>query len=355
MKGFLRGEFSYELYQSFHQYDYQHARLYKSFTRKELKELLTIPDIFFNKHNNLWVSDIINALRAIQYAYKKHQIVLKKIADLVVKWYRTKVLETQTIITRNKKDMLPDVFIDIMYNPKRDFFWSTAFTTQLKGGFENGMYIVFVNRENTTQEAVKIYAEFKRSQYNGKILIENYVLTGTNFEARMRELAVLGDKWMTPAFTDYVLSIAERYINDTLYNLNKTNSRDRLSLFITKNRAFAEYIWSVNFSTETERRTLGTLLKISSKNMSGFVRSNTIDDLEKYISFRSNGPKTIYDRLPQHIKQQITRAEADLASAKNGVRVGLMGRYISSDAINAAQNKLNDLWKDADRWISKNP
>lgn len=325
------------------------------FTKKEINTILDIKcDNFFEAFKCHYDIDMISCLKSILFKYNRHQKTLKKIAKLIVTWYRTKVLQTRTIIARNKKDAKLDLFVDITYNPKSDPFWSTAFTTQMKGGFENGMYLVFVNRENTTQEAVSIYAAFKRSQNDAKTLIDNYVLSGTNFEARMRELAVLGDKWMTPAFSEYVLSISERYINDTLYNLDKTNSRERLSLFIMKNRLLAEYIWSVNFSTETERRALGTLLKISSKNLSGFVKSSTIDELEKYLSFRSTGPKTIYDRLPPHLKQQITRAEANLASAKNGIRVGLMGRYISSDEINAAQNKLNDLWKDADRWISKN-
>jgi hypothetical protein len=326
-----------------------------SFTNKEIQTILNIKnDRFFDAYKTQYNLDVVVCLRNILIGYARHKKVLKKIAMLIVTWYRTKILQTRTIIARNKKDAKPDLFVDITYNPKSDPFWSTAFTTQMKGGFENGMYLVFVNRENTTQEAVSIYAAFKRSQNDAKKLIDNYVLSGTNFEARMRELAVLGDKWMTPAFSEYVLSISERYINDTLYNLDKTNSRVRLSLFIMKNRLLAEYIWSVNFSTETERRALGTLLKISSKNLSGFVKSSTIDELEKYLSFRSTGPKTIYDRLPPHLKQQITRAEANLASAKNGIRVGRFGHYISSDEINAAQTRLNDLWKDADRWISKN-
>ena len=334
---------------------WHYSPLNLSFTKKDIQTILDIKnDRFFDAYKTQYDLDLKGCLRSILIGYARHKTTLKKIATMVTMWYRTKVLVTQTIIARNKKDGLEDLYVDITYNPKFDPFWTTALSTQMKGGFENGMYLVFVNRENTTQEAVSIYATFKRSSNEGKKLIDDYVLSGNNFEKRMRELSVLGDKWMTPAFSDYVLSIAERYINDTLYNLNKTNSRERLTLFITKNRAFAEYIWSVNFSTDTERRALGTLLNISSKNMSGFVKSSSIDDLEKYISFRSTGPKTVYDRLPPHIKQKITRAEADLASAKAGVRVGLLGRYISSDEINAAQNKLNDLWKDADRWISKN-
>lgn len=346
------------LIKSYIQYEldmWKWTQMYLFFGKKELQYVLEIkPERFFDAYECQFDSNKNLCIRNIIIAYAEHKKVLKKIATMVVMWYRTKVLVTNTIIARNKKDGLPDRYIKITYNPNKDLFWSTAFSTEMKGGFENGMYLVFVNRENTTQEAVQIYAEFKRSPRDAMKLIDTYVLSGGDFEKRMRELSVLGDKWMTPALTDYVLSIAERYINDTLYNLNKTNSRERLTLFINKYRAFAEYIWSVNFSTDTDRRALGTLLNISSKNMSGFVKSSSIEDLEKYISFRSTGPKTIYDCLPPHIKQKITRAEADLASAKAGIRVGLMGRYISSDEINAAQTRLNDLWKDADRWIAKN-
>lgn len=332
-----------------------YSRCDYSFKKKDIQTILSIKyDNFFESYKDQFELSVEDCFKSILIGYAKHKKTLKKIAELIVKWYRTKYLKTHTIIARNKKDSLPDVFIDIMYNPKQDLFWSTALSTQMKGGFENGMYLVFVNRENTTQRAVSIYAEFKRSQYNGKKMIDNYVLSGGDFEARMRELSVLGDKWMTPAFSEYVLSLPNRYINDTLYNLDHTNSLERLTLFINNNRLLAEYIWSVNFSTDTERRCLGTILKISSKTLGGFSKSTTIEDLEKYISFRSTGPKTIYERLPADMKQKISRAEENLVRAKRGIIVGRMSCYISSDEINAAQNKLNDLWKDADRWITKN-
>lgn len=47
------------------------------------------------------------------------------------------------------------------------------------------------------------------------------------------------------------------------------------------------------------------------------------------------------------------KAEEDLQHCKEGVRIGFYGRYISSDSIQAEQQRRLDIKKEMDRWIAK--
>lgn len=283
---------------------------------------------------------------------------LRKLKSAIVYWYRNKVIKTATIIARNKKDNKPDIECILKYNPRVDTFWNTALFSKMKGGMDGDKYIVYTTKENTTQEAVQIFCLYKDNKVQGKVAINNYLSSVDScdeLKMKIGHLNILGDIWDCESFKDdsdynYLMN----YINSTLYKMNGTTSYERLNLFINTNKILAEYIWDNNFSTPEQRSILGTAMGISSKNLGGFKRATTLDALTDYLNTKMSRGKTIYDNLPQHLWNKIQKAEQDLITAKQGVRVGLFGHYISSEDIDAAQNRLSNAWKDADRWLGQN-
>lgn len=211
---------------------------------------------------------------------------LRKLKTFIIKWYYTK-LKVGVIIARNRKSGLQDVRFDIKYNPRIDIFWHTAFTTHLTGGMEDGKYIVYTNREGTTQEAVGVFCLYTCNRKKGRTAIYNYLMTATStteLKILMGHLITLGSKWCNDNFVlDVDYNFLMNYINATLHNFNKTTSYQRLNLFLS-NRILAEYIWENNFSTPEERAILGVAMGISNKNLGGFKKAKTLNELSDYLN-----------------------------------------------------------------------
>jgi hypothetical protein len=153
--------------------------------------------------------------------------------------------------------------------------------------------------------------------------------------------------WFDP-LQSMIEEIMMRYIETTLYNKGVTSLR-RLELFLTKNPHLSRYIWCTNFSSEKERRCLGVAMDISIKQLGGFVKSETHEQLMEWITKKKQPTVSKYDRLPPHLWREITLARQKLERAKRG-----NGYYISSDDMNACERNLLDAWRRADQWIGKN-
>jgi hypothetical protein len=174
-----------------------------------------------------------------------------------------------------------------------------------------------------------------------------------HLEEGINVLLSIAGKWdESGRFEEIVLSYLEDYMNATLYNHGYV-TLERLRLFIERDPILAEYIWKANFNTRKARQRLLDILKIALRHQKAFLEADNIDALRLQIDckIRRRMPSDQYDLLPDHFKTRITKAQADVTSAKKGIRVGFRGRYIDSEAIAIAQSRLDTLWKEADRWI----
>jgi len=277
---------------------------------------------------------------------------LRRFKTRVMERYR-KNLHTETIIARNRKDGYPDQEYPIRFHI-RDDFWMTAFYGHMKGGMENNKFVVFVNREQTTQAAVKIFSDFTMDSASGKRSVYEHIDGHTSVEdlqLRLDHLLILGDKWYNPHFTACVMGYLQDYIDRTLYRLKNTTSFQRLSLFVNEQPILATYIWKANFSKPEQRAALAEVLKIARKRQNAFIRSQSIEDLKQWTVKVVSSSRSQYDDLPPHLQQRIKTAEAALQQARRGSRVGFTGWYISSDAIQAAETRVQDAWREADKWL----
>lgn len=279
---------------------------------------------------------------------------LVRLQKMIIDWYR-KTLRTDKIIARNVRDGLPDKIVSITYHPIRDAYFAAAFSGRFPADMENDAYIVRVNRLQTSQEAIEIYCASRR---NGSHLIHEYLTEASfkdqeHFEKVFRELSVLGDIFLDEVFTGKVESFLMDYMNKTLYKLNGTNSRTRLQMFLTRNRVVAQYIWKANFSTRKKRGILGAALRISNRNMAGFQSAETLEDLSMFLDRKLEKGKTALDDLPPKIWAKIEQAQEAHRLAKQGVRVGLYGRYFSSDEIERTRVLLAQAWSEADKWLGQ--
>lgn len=325
---------------------------------KKLKYINSIPltmewyDSYIFKNIRPVVADIIPNLILFKHNLKIIMKFMKKC--LII--YKTKILHTNQIIARQKdKD---DIICDIRYHPIHDTYFASAFSGRFKGGMENGILVIKCLKEGTTQEAVRLACLYKTKPRLAKSQILDMLSKSAtdveNLKNTIGHFMTLADKWFFQNLSDLVTQFIQNYLDDTLYKLHKTTSIQRLQLFIEKSPILAQYIWDTNFSTENARKVLGTALNISQKNMKAFVNSNNIQELQDYIHKKLQIHKSPLDDLPKHLWDEITKCQEDLKMAKNGVRVGLRGRYISSDNIDVANTRLVNAWKKADQWIAKN-
>jgi len=281
---------------------------------------------------------------------------LRRFRKYVLQRYRAK-LHNEMVVARDRKHGHSDLYCPIRFH-ERSMFWMTAFYGAFKAGMENGRYIVYVNREGTSQQAVEIFCLFTLDRQAAEKRLFQYVYeesraSFSQLTRRLQEVQVLADKWDNPAFYECLMKPLETYIEVTLLHTKGTTSTQRLQHFVDTNPVLAEYIWLGNFRTETKRTELAVLLHISNRRRAGFVRAQTLNELREWLSKIQKRHIDMYDDLPLCMKRDIDRAKENLTIARKGVPVGLFGRYISSDAIQAAETRLNDLWKQADRYLGQ--
>jgi len=299
------------------------------------------------------ISEIIPRMIYYNHSFKIVSSFLKKC--LII--YKEKIVKIQKIIARQKD--YPDIICEIQYHPVHDSYFASAFSGRFMGGIENGMLVIKCLKEGTSQDVVRLVCTYKMSPSLGKSLILHKLEESSSDINKLRttidHFMTLSDKWFIPQISDFITQFIQNYLNETLYKMNKTNSITRLQLFVEKSPVLSEYIWETNFSTENERKILGNALNISQKNIKGFIQSNNIGELKQFICKKINIHKiNPLNDLPKEIWDDINDCQKNLIKAKEGIRVGLRGRYISSDEIDAANTKLKNAWKKADQWRAKN-
>lgn len=275
--------------------------------------------------------------------------------------FRASVQRKGVIIARNRKDAQPDVVIPIVYTDASDPYFATAFSGRFgKTLTPDGSFVVHTQRENTTQRAVEIFwREYRWDHARGRDAVFKH-LDEMKTMGRLHETILamynLGEKWGYPDFHELTNEYLMRYLEKTIYNDNG-NSFHRLSQFVSGDPILATYIWETNFDTEKKRFQLVATLRISMTNQAGFLKAQTLDDLTSYLSKKTMNLKkrkeSIYDSVPMDLWRQVEHATADLETAKKGTRVGITGRYISSDNIAAAQEKVRQAYIRCDQWIGR--
>lgn len=269
------------------------------------------------------------------------------------RWYR-RSFKSQELIVRNRSCGEPDQIMVVHYHPSEPF-WPHALSTSF-GGLEDGRYVVRCGREGTTQEAVQWICRYTLNRSETLRSISERLLEVRSdyaaFESWVKSMCIIADKWFYPAITDLISGILVRYTQDTIGAEWLKCGIRKMELFVDKDPILARYIWETNCTSEKSRIVLAVQAGLGKKLFNGFVRSATMDDLSQYIRKRMSMQKTVYDGLSVDLKKRIRQAEADLLNAHRGVRVGLLGRYISSDAIHAADSRLYELWRRADREVA---
>lgn len=287
-------------------------------------------------------------VEAARQLFRKQCALL--IRNRMFTWYRAS-FKSQELLVKNKS-CEPQI-MTVYYHPSEPF-WPHALSSQF-GGLENGRYVVRCAREGTTPEAVEWVCRFtiNRRKTLREIQSRFYEMTSDydSFEAWIRSMCIIADKWFYPAITDLITGLFMEYTNDTIGAQWIKCGLRKMELFVSKDPIIARYIWETNCASEKMRVVLATQAGIGKKLFSGFIKSTTIDDLSQYIHRRASMQKTVYDDLSADLKKKIRAAEADLLEAHRGVRVGLLGRYISSDSIHAASSRLYELWRRADREV----
>lgn len=272
--------------------------------------------------------------------------------------YHTKFMKNQELVVKNKKDNQPDRIMTVYYHSLFNDFWPHALSSGFSGSFENNRYVVYTNRENTSQEAVSLVCMYSKNRVHGLKYIENEFfrlseMDYVTFEQWVQKLCVISDKWFYNSILDLISNFFVKYIEDTLGSSWLRSCVRKIELFVTKNPNMAQYIWETNYNTEKHRINFAIKANIGKKYFNGFIKAQTIGELKQYLDKRLKTNKTVYDDLPLHMKNKIRDAEYNVLSARRGSRVGWTGIYISSDQINQAENILHNLWKEADKYISK--
>jgi len=311
-------------------------------------------DTLIDKTAEAFLQDVCATIRCRLLFWKRHRHRLVRIRDMILQWYRNQ-RKKGVILARNARDGLPDKILPITYHSTRDAYFITAFSGRYPADMEDGKFVLRVHKLKTSQSAIEVFCA---SRYNGRRFIEEYLDQAASvglerFTQAYEELDVLGNLFMDPVFTEKVNSFLVEYLNQTLYKLNGSNSMTRLQLYLDKSPVIAEYIWKANFSTKEARGVLGTALKISNRNMAGFKNAETVGDLKSFIHRKLSLGKSHLDDLPPKVWEKIQIAKRAHEEATKGVRVGLYGRYISSDAIEMTRVKLAEAWREADKWIGQ--
>jgi hypothetical protein len=240
-------------------------------------------DIFFQDYNkdqhslhNMYEYILVHILKYI--FMKKKFILLKK---QMILYYDTKCLKTAKIIARHPdKD---DIHIEFPYNPHFNTYLHSACSGLYQKDFQNGYYIFPVDLNHTTQEAMVVYSIYRQT-FN-KYEVFSYLLNDFQ-QKKYNSLYIIGDLFLDTTFQNICSEFLMNYMDKTLYN-SRYACIKRLKMFIQDNPNIAQYIWETNFSKEKERKTLAFSLNISLKNINGFIRSNTLDELQIYIDHKS--------------------------------------------------------------------
>jgi hypothetical protein len=235
-------------------------------------------DFFFqhydaHKHSITYLYDYI-LINVLKYIYIKNKLISFK--TLFINYYQLKCLKIAKIIARNGYSK--DISIEFKYNPKYNTYLNSVFSNSdiYKKDFENDYYILPVS-----QNALKIYAHY-RNTFDKEYLFKSL---NTHFEYIYTELYRISDMFIDITVKNLCSEFLTNYMDQTIYN-NGYTSISRLDLFIKKNRTIAQYIWDTNFSTQKERTTLGLNLNISLKHINGFIKANTLNELETYIHLK---------------------------------------------------------------------
>jgi hypothetical protein len=229
-------------------------------------------------------------------------------------------------------------------------YWSIAFFGHFDKEGKN-TFLLRLTKMGMTYDVIEMYCTLTRLRWEKerREVLEKYLYTGVTryeeFEQRIQMCTSLFQIW---CHSSLIETLMINYIDETLYNKGFTSLR-RLELFLTRNVFMSRYIWQTNFSTEKERRCLGVAMDISNKQLAGFIKSDTPEQLTEWVTKKKQPTLTKYDKLPAHLQRKITMAQQKLERAKRGT-----GFYISSDEINACERNLFDAWRKADQWIGKN-
>jgi len=282
---------------------------------------------------------------------------MRRLLSIFRHWYQNKVLGQGRIIARNRKERLPDRVYTVKYHPIWNEYFTAAFSGKFERDLENGAYVIHVSKMGTSQDVIEKYCEFTFDMSNGRRIIHDFLDASSHslsfFEQRFSHLQVLADQFMDSRFASVCASFLNNYIDETLLKMKNMNSTQRLERFIRQNAVIAEYIWKGNFSSPAERESLGVQLHISKRNLGGFKKATSLAELREYVDRKMDKKDTLLDQLPPHLWKRIQDAEEALRDAQDGVRIGLFGRYISSDKIEACRSRLRQAWRDADVWIGQ--
>jgi len=314
-------------------------------------------DYFYTAHHefiSLWTKE----LRAHITAFNSAADVLRRFCKrFVAPYYSERHFDVGTLIVRNRKDGLPDQRMAFRFRPSHPY-WSTAFSGRFSKDMIEGQntFLLRVGQMGISVETIKMYCSltFERHQDDRQKILEDFLLNGKEkdpyevFCEKIQMCASLFQMWCDDPYQVLIENIMTKYINKTLHNKGFSSLR-RLELFIKQDQYLSRYIWETNFSSEKERRCLGVAMGISVKQLGGFVRSDTQDQLMEWIQRKKQPVGTKYDKLPDHLQREITQKQELLDRARRGT-----GIYISSDEINACERNLFDAWRKADKWIGQN-
>ena len=90
------------------------------------------------------------------------------------------------------------------------------------------------------------------------------------------------------------------------------------------------------------------------KFRNGLMKAKSFQKLKDYLKLKTETVSDRYDDISSNLKRVIEQACENLETAKQGTQVGRSGRYINSDDVAAAEQKLYDAYREADKWIGKN-
>ena len=288
----------------------------------------------------------------IESFYNASSVLRRFCARYVIPYYSSRQFHHGTLVVRNKKDGMADRRLSFRFRPSHPY-WSIAFYGHFdKDRVEGGnTFLLRLSKMGMTYEVIELYCALTRLRWDNdrRKVLETYMYTDVTdydeFEKRIQMCTSLFEMWCDSSLIETVMM---NYINVTLYNKGFTSLR-RLELFLTRNALLSRYIWQTNFSTEKQRRCLGVAMDISNKQLGGFIKSETPEQLREWLDKKKQPTLTKYDKLPDYLQREITAARQKLEKAKRGT-----GFYISSDEINACERNLFDAWRKADQWIGKN-
>jgi hypothetical protein len=208
----------------------------------------------------------------------------RRIKALIVERYRSR--RYGLVIARRRG--VDDIVCAVCYHPGS--FLSLAFNSPLRGGMKSEDLICPTIKMDTTQRAVEIYCAYTLDRREGKRHLYTYLMSeeDASFETRFDAASRIAHIWESRYMKMDCEGLIQQYCTDTIQNKGRTTAA-RLKLFLSENREIAEYIWKVNFGSETARRSLAAALGISHKRTKAFVTSASIEELDTAI--HSNMPR----------------------------------------------------------------